>query len=143
MRAYNITKDTVKDIAEDLGLDVSFGTEHNNGFNFTLKWRKRDDPEDMRYRHKSISWNHERYTPNVCYHGYFDFMYELFLKCPNARVTSSRYGKVDYRSMESFQEQARDLAHKSIGAPIMGGYPTLIESCECGAMGYGIVHDMD
>lgn len=143
MRAYGVDKATLIAIGDELGLIVNFGTEYEGSFNFSLKWQPRLEKDDCTYRHKSISWQGERWTRSVCYHGHYDFLYEVFVMVPEARVTSGWYGKVDYRGMRSFQEQARELATVQIGAPIMGGFPTTIESCDCGAFGYGIKHDID
>jgi hypothetical protein len=140
MIAKNITADQLSKVAADIGVDIKID-ERKDKILFALKHNSKHYPDDPnRYRHKSISWNSERWTPNVCFHGYWDFIYECFLAVPNAYFESSWYGKIKYTSLEQFQEAAKELAHTSIGAPIMGGYPSLIESCDCHTHDYGLIH---
>lgn len=138
MYAKGITVEQLKAIGEDLGIGVN-AEQSGNRVKFTLRWLPRADETDCTYRHKSINWQHERWTRSVCFHGHWDFIFECFLAEPDCTIESSWYGRIVYTS-ETFERKAKELAHKQIGAPIMGGFPSMIESCDCGAMGYGIVH---
>lgn len=147
MRAYNVTKDDLEQIADELNIGIVFGDGYKaitdkgrSYFTFNLKYKPfPDDP--TKYRKVSKGWSGERRTGAVCFHGHFDFIYLVFRRYPNARIRSSRYGEMDYTSMESFQEQAVELAHTNIGAPICP--ISMIESCDCGCFGYGFRYDID
>jgi len=139
MYVWNVTEDQLKELADDYGFIVKIGNPKGKAISFTLRLPHEDDRKpiaDNVYRHKSITWSHERWTSSVCYHGHYDFLYDLFEKYPNARVKSVHASYTH----DTFLERARELAHKNIGSQMLP--ISMIESCDCGGYnGYGLRHD--
>jgi hypothetical protein len=139
MYAWNITKNQLQEIADDYDFILKIGNPPSSkAISFTLRLPHEDDRkrpcDDNIYRHKSISFFGERWTSSVCYHGHYDFLYDVFEQTDCTRVKSAF---ADY-TKDTFLEKARELAHYNIGAQIMP--VSMIESCECGAYGYGLRH---
>lgn len=138
MLAYGLTEQDLIDSANAIGVECRISGKTGNALRFRLFWNRTAYPDDTtRYRHLSISWNGERKTSSVCFHGHYDFMFECFSRNKHARIKTAF---ADYRGRVDFFRKVPDVASKSLGAPIMGGFPTMIESCECGCYSYGIRH---
>ena len=140
MHVWGMTESQLQEIADNLGVTIRFGNPKGRALSCTLRWNREKTPD--RYRHMSISYLGERNTNSVCFHGHFDFMYEVFDRNPDARIRTGLRGNINYHGREQFFEKVPAVARIPLGAPIMGGFPSMIESCDCGAFGYGIAHDI-
>lgn len=130
------TEHEAKEIAAKL--DIAFeGRDLSNSRGVRISGNLRpisgSDVNTRPYQRTSASYfNEGRRVFAVCWHGYRDFMREVFKRYPEARITSGIGGRtIEYRGAEGFAENYIDSAFISIGAPINGGYPRMVDACSC------------
>lgn len=136
-----LTEGQLYDIAEEIGVKIADRGSVNErvhsiprvgrAYSFGLRPDKttRDEDGNYRYQRLSASWhNDQRRVFAVCWHGHRDFMRELFVRDPSARIKSA---VADYRGVEEFEDKHPDTAYRNVGAPI---WPrTMAEVCTCGS----------
>lgn len=134
----------VYDLAEAAaraGVKVDY-EDLNNRIRFTLKLAEDKKFQKLRpsatmssVKYMQVDEWKMRKTGNVCFHGHYRFLYELFNINPNAVVDSSLYGKVRYTA-DDFEEKAREYGMQPLG-PHGNIYHVwqLRETCDCAENG--------
>lgn len=135
MKVYDVPLRDLKLIADTLGIRFE-GNE-----TFTTKGKVRvqgrllpPHNKPNPYQRISVGWgNSGRKIAAICWHGHRDFMAKVFLHYPDARITSSRIGAIDYNGEDEFNEKHEDTAYIQVGPRISPSY--MCEACSCGKEG--------
>lgn len=132
MRIYDVPIESLTKIATDLRMEFR-GNDVSSGRGFRVQGSLKPRTGYVnRYQRTSASWQREgRKVAAICWHGYRDWMREVFKQYPNARITSGLYGKQDYRGKDNFEDTHKDSGWTPIGPRIYDGYPLLCQACIC------------
>jgi hypothetical protein len=124
MYATGVTYNQLREIAEDLGIGID-GEQDGNRARFTLKVNREQPLKFRKFnpRPAHIQWDGGSaygscwtwYKANaICFHGHWDFIEAVLETYPNAKISSSRFGKVNYTA-ESFVETATAYGDTPLG----------------------------
>ena len=133
MKIYDVSLAQAKTIAATIGVEF-VGNETITKREKLYRTEGRLVPRNgyNPYQRTSGSYfNPDRKVHAICWHGYRDFIREIFRCYPNARITTGLYGKTDYKGRQDFEDNYRETGLIKIGAPIADGYPRLCEACTC------------
>ena len=133
-----LTDDDLYDIATEIGVRISAQGSVYNGRpaigrdgrarRFNLRpTDERNENGDRPYQRVSASaFRPERRVYAVCWHGYRDFMREIFSRDPEARIKTY---VADYKGKEDFEEKYPETAYTNVGSMMYPQY--LSEVCKC------------
>lgn len=104
----------LQDIADRVGVEVPFLRDVGNAKQFELELRSTPiNPEgDKLYQRKSPTG---RRIGNVCWHGYRNFLQEMFERYPNARVITGYHGHIEYDGIEDFLNSFGETGSINVG----------------------------
>jgi hypothetical protein len=123
MVVRKVDKQTLEAAARSVHVSLYDFKSEGKGFRFTLKPDKGDKD---RYKRTSASYfNQGRRVHAVCWHGYRDYMREVFKTNPDAIFVTA---KARYKGSEHF-EQIHEQTNTNIGAPICPMLYT--DTCDC------------
>jgi hypothetical protein len=134
-----IPPEQLRDIAHELGMRIHADhaergiRKDGRAWNFRLALDSSEKKDGYsRYQRTSVSYfGAGRKVAAVCWHGYRDYMIEVFNRDPNARIKTAF---ADYKGIESFRELYPATGHKNIGPPIA---PVMMaHACACSHSGW-------
>ena len=136
MKIYNVPFSVIEQTAESLGIRF-VGSDDGPTRNYRHRAHGSLKPPQGRtnpYPRVSAGWGTQgRKVAAVCWHGYRDFMQELFYLYDDARITSNRNGYVSYDGIDEFNEKHEATGYTDIGPQISPMY--MCEACVCGKQG--------
>jgi hypothetical protein len=131
-----LSEPEIKKIAHDLGMELL--DFQNHGYmprralhRYTGMIRNVTHDAKMHYASRSVGWSGGRNMPTVpCWHGYYDFMNEIYAHDPFAEIQTGRIGKIIYRNQADFLLNANKSKYAEVGSQI---YPAqYIDKCNHG-----------
>ena len=125
-----LSRNDIEQIAESVGVTIYEHRDVGKAQQFQL--RPLDERRDgvKKYQRRSASpFDTERKVHAVCWHGHRDFMRALLDRDPDARIKSGRYGNLDWRGWQDFEDRFEMSGYIDIGAPIMP--VQMREACFC------------
>lgn len=129
----------LRTIAHELGMKIhsdwngSGISADGRAWNFRLALNV-DEKIDgwAKYHRTSTSYFHEgRKVASVCWHGYRDYMIEIFKRDPEARIKTAF---ADYRGVEDFKDKYPDTGHRNVGS--MMNPIAMANACACAYSGW-------
>jgi len=133
MKIFDVPMKNVEMYAKQIGCRFE-GRDVSNGAGCRVEGRllPPEDGSENPYQRTSQGWQQEgKKVYAVCWHGHRDFYRRIFQFYPDARITSGRYGKIDFRGSENFEETYIETGYIDMGPEITGGYPQMKDACSC------------
>lgn len=118
MLVKGLTDTELKNIAKKLGVEPYNFRPKGKGFAFVLR------PFGETYRRRSHTG---RRIWAVCWHGYRDYMREVFKLNPDAQIVTAH---ANYKGLDGFEHLYRNTGHANIGS--MMSPMQYADACECG-----------
>jgi hypothetical protein len=139
MLIYDVPFNQCERIAENLGIRFDGNETHTKRQNLVRVNGRLLPPNDGRrnpYQRISASVFHDdRKVAAVCWHGYRDFMMQLFEDHPEARIVTTRQGYISYNGLDDFKKKYQDTAWVEVGSKMYPRYAC--EVCICPESGRG------
>ena len=128
MKIYNISDDfetNINGIADDLNIKLDKSYVSRNCMRVRLIKIK----ENKNYQRVGFSKNKDgsrKKVNSICWHGYKDFLIEMYKYHPNARVVTAQ---ATYLNKEDFEQKYPDTAFNNIGSMVDPLYYS--DACLC------------